>query len=349
MIVHRPEPLRPSVGEGLPPAVDALLRELGIWEQFVADGHLPIYGNISLWGSSVADESDFLLHPAGKGWRLDRPRFDDTLAEMARAAGAVWLGEPRLADCRRELDGAWRLTFVTASRRSDVRARFIVDASGRARVVARLLGVQTGAYDRLVAVVGVFAPRDDAHDHDSRTLVEAVQNGWWYAGLLRDKHLVVAYLSDADRVATARARTVQSWMALLAQTCCIGQRVARHEYQLMDTPRLICADSSRLVEACGVGWCAVGDAAAAHDPLSSGGLVAALSSGMQAAQAILRAMRNDVGSERDCNTFSMYGSWMWERYARYLAEQAAYYAQEQRWTTATFWHRRHAVLARLVQ
>ena len=39
------------VGESLSPAAAPLLRGLGVWDAFVADGHSPCFGNASAWGS----------------------------------------------------------------------------------------------------------------------------------------------------------------------------------------------------------------------------------------------------------------------------------------------------------
>ena len=50
--------------------------------------------------------------------------------------------------------------------------------------------------------------------------------------------------------------------------------------------RVVAADSSCLEVVEGDGWCAVGDAAAAYDPLSSQGITTALASGAWAGQAI---------------------------------------------------------------
>ena len=43
-----------KVGEALPPAVKPLLRDLGIWSSFLAEGHLPCYGTSSPPSSFVA-------------------------------------------------------------------------------------------------------------------------------------------------------------------------------------------------------------------------------------------------------------------------------------------------------
>jgi flavin-dependent dehydrogenase len=84
---------------------------------------------------------------------------------------------------------------------------------------------------------------------------------------------------------------------------------------------------------------AAGDAAAAFDPLSSQGLMHALTSGIRAGDAVRRHLDGDrtaIGEydsrvDRDCDEYSRL--------------HALYYAREQRWAQAAFWQRRHAAAA----
>jgi flavin-dependent dehydrogenase len=106
-------------------------------------------------------------------------------------------------------------------------------------------------------------------------------------------------------------------------------------YVLRRLLRPLPAGSSRLDHAAGKGWCAVGDAAAAHDPLSSQGILAALESGRRAGEAI---------SSSAPGAMAVYDESMSEAYARYLAAWLGYYALEQRWPRHEFWRRRHQAL-----
>ena len=51
------------VGETLPPAVQPLLRELGVWERFLADGHAPAPGLVVRWGGAEPYETDHIFNP----------------------------------------------------------------------------------------------------------------------------------------------------------------------------------------------------------------------------------------------------------------------------------------------
>jgi 2-polyprenyl-6-methoxyphenol hydroxylase-like FAD-dependent oxidoreductase len=90
LLVERSSYDRPRIGEALHPGVEAALRELGAWEAFLAEPHLPAYGTRALWGSDEPIENEFLFHRNRQGWHLDRARFDAMLARLAEERGATY-------------------------------------------------------------------------------------------------------------------------------------------------------------------------------------------------------------------------------------------------------------------
>jgi len=332
---------RPRLGESLPPAAIPVLRELGVWAEPEAAGHRPTPGLRSHWGGPEAAEVDFVRQPYGPGWRLDRARFDAQLIQSARAAGTLWCGDTSVRAVERTARGRWRLTLADPEGARVLDTAVLLDASGRTRWVARALGVHVVAYDRLVATIATYAP--GGADPDGRTVVEATPEGWWYAAPLPDGRLVVAHLSDADLAARQRVRARDRWETALRRTTDIGACVARSGW-IDEGPHRVAADSSRLETVRGAGWWAVGDAAAAHDPLSSQGLILAVEAGTRVARDIARREERE---EED--TADTYAGWVQRTYARYLAQWLGYYALERRWPTEPFWHRRHAAWARVTQ
>src|SRR5688572_21847771 len=73
----------PRIGETLPPPAAGLLRHLGVWNAFAAQGHRPAYGTAAAWGSAQPHDNDFLFQVDGVGWHLDRAAFDSMLAAQA--------------------------------------------------------------------------------------------------------------------------------------------------------------------------------------------------------------------------------------------------------------------------
>lgn len=317
-----------KIGEGLPPAAKPMLQQLGIWEPFIADGHLASYGNCSAWGSNGLIDQSFVFNPLGNGWHLDRSRFDRMLLDAAVEAGAKLFSGAAVADCQRA-DSGWRLKLSNAE---TIKADFVVDASGRRSWFARQQGAQRTSFDNLVAVAAMMGTKSETIDQDSLTMVEAVVEGWWYAALIPGMKLVAVYLSDADLESTRLARTSEGWLSLLNQTVHLRNRIERHGYRFKLEPRIVSASSSRLDFATGDSWLAVGDAANAFDPLSSQGIVTALESGILAAESILTGQPQ---------TLKSYSDRLEQIFAAYLNSRNFYYSQERRWPDSTFWQRRH--------
>ena len=314
-----------KIGEGLPPAARPMLQQLGVWERFVADNHLPSYGNCSAWGSSELVDQSFVFNPHGNGWHLDRSRFDRMLLDAAIEAGAKLVsGSAGVSPAFHQIAGETPALPANAD--------FVVDSSGRSSWFARRQGARRINHDNLVGAAALLKADGNVADRDSLTMVEAVASGWWYASLLPGEKLVAVFLSDADLDATRTAATVEGWRSLLAETEHLRKRVERHGYRIKIAPRVVSANSSRLDVVAGDSWLAVGDAAAAFDPLSSQGIVTALELGMLAAETILAG---------EPEALKQYAERLEQMFAAYQANRNFYYAQERRWPASTFWRRRY--------
>jgi flavin-dependent dehydrogenase len=322
-----------KVGECLPPNVNPILHELGLADGLRRGGHLRSYGNRSAWGTAAPVERDFLFGVHGPGWHLDRRRFESLLAETARAYGADWRYGHRLEDCRTR-DGAWELHVRTDRGPSVLSSDFVIDATGRAARVARRQGARRVRYDKLVGVAAVLQS-EGASVADSFTLVEAVASGWWYSAPLPAARLTVVYMTDGDLLRGVAADPA-GWRALLAEAEETLGRVGRGGYRLAAPPRVVPADTSRVVPAAGKGWLAVGDAAAAYDPLSSYGISSALGAGYYAAQAVAEAAAGGPGE-------AAYGLLIDRTFSRFLAGCREQYALEGRWAAEPFWCRRRTL------
>ena len=309
VIVERRDDEGVKPGESLPPSARSLLEQLGIAGALKADGHLPCHGNRSVWGSDRVDELPFVMTPYGNGWHLDRRRFERLLIDRACQAGATRMTRTNVERVERDGDG-WRLTLD----RGEIRSRFLLDATGRASAIARRLGARRIYDDPQLAYVWFLATNEDP-DRDSFTLVESERDGWWYSALLPDRQLTIAFMTDPSTTPPAQpphhTRT----------------RLAARDYRVTSAMS-VDAGGSHLDRVAGDGWAAIGDAAAAWDPLSSYGITAALATGIHAADAI--AHGNFAAYEEEVAT-------MWRAYS---AMRSDYYALETRWPDSSYWMRR---------
>ena len=211
------------------------------------------------WGTAELEVDDFLRHPGGRGFVIDRTPFDEALRAMAMDAGVDCVAG-RVVAARRIADGVI-VEIESAAQRVSTAAGLVIDATGRPSAVARRMGARRLVSERLVAEQ---QPIDVSRSSgptacwlDVEGGQENGQDGWSY------------------EVSGAGGRR-ERWA------------VYRPE-QLPHHRSGMCTDASSalLSRSAGDGWIAVGDAAASFDPVTSQGLVNALSTALVAAGAIL--------------------------------------------------------------
>jgi flavin-dependent dehydrogenase len=340
VLIERSRFDQPRVGESMAPVLQARLRELGLWDHFVALTPLPSWGTRSAWGEAEAAAHSHLTSPWGCGWHVERSAFDRMLAEGAQQAGAVLMTGTAVQRCTWG-DRAWRLQITPGP--DEFETRVLVDATGRRMQIGRALGATRVVYDRLVGVALAFSPvRGDARGH---LLVETAEPGWWYSAPLPDATdepgrdtMMLMLMTDADLCAQQGLARRDGWQQALRATRLTHARV--NGAAPCGKPQVHLAHSQRLAhrdaEPQQGPWLAVGDAALAVDPVSGSGVPRSLANACLAAVSAFemldkprraRDVRDayDLAVERDCNL--------------YLHERAAYYDIERRWQSP-FWQRR---------
>ncbi len=325
---------RPNIGECLPPGIRPQLEKAGVWEEFLYAGHTPSVGIRSVWGSSDPVDRDFLLSPYMDGWHIDRARFDAMMHNAARRSGATWLNCMALREIERIAEG-WRIKLAMDSGDRHIEARLVIDATGRASVFARRAGAKRNYLDRLAGVAGYFTSRETPLSIEPVLLVEAVENGWWYTAPLPEGKLIAVFMTDADIIQNQKLTQADQWMTLLGSTLHQSRRVKEFGLQWDGAIRVVQAESSFLDRIAGDGWLAAGDAAAAFDPLSSQGLIAAISSGLDAGQTAADWLHGDDRAPVAYAERARRGC------AEYLTRRGIYYRMEMSWPERSFWKMRH--------
>jgi flavin-dependent dehydrogenase len=320
------------VGESIPPETRLLLERLGVWQDFLSEGHEPCLGSCSVWGGDEPGYNDFLFNPHGNGWHLDRRRFDAFLARKAAEAGAEVLERTRFAGVEPLGKEGFALRLAAAGAERIVTTRFVVDATGTAARLSRSLGARRQFHDRL-SYVGTLLELPASAALSRLTLLEAVEYGWWYAARLPEGRAAVAVASDPETVQREGLHRSEVWQARLGET-----RLLNGELADCPPPRggltRSAALSCRLDRTCGPGWLAVGDAASSYDPISSQGIYKALLEGLEAAVAVASPA-----------ALASYHAAVAARFEDYLANRNYFYGLERRWPAAPFWARRRSRLA----
>ena len=330
-VVERTGYAAPRIGETLSPGLRGTLEYLGVWDGFTADGHRRAFGTAAAWGSTTLATRDFMLTPFGTAWHLDRQRFDATLAQEAEAIGVVVLREAKATV--HPLDGGWQARLRGGECEGELEARILVDATGKAAGASRQAGARHHVLDRMVAVAATV-PFPAGLEDEAVTLVETFAEGWWYSARLPGSAMMVALMTDPDRVKKHGWTDPARWWALLRAQ---PHHAARFDKVAGPTspPRTFPAFSSCLSPVAGENWVAVGDAACCQDPLSGSGIARALDTGIQAARAIDARLRTG-----QANALTAYAKWVADGFARYWTTRLAYYAMERRWAESPFWRRR---------
>ncbi len=322
-----------QLGEGLPPTVAPLLAQLDLLDHADASPHRPAAGNDAAWGGHHVTRHDFLIEHGRPGWHLDRTAFDAHLLQRATAAGADLRRGARVTratqPCRS--GGTWGLDVAHGDATRTLEVRCVVDASGRGAAFVRRLGITRRRDDRLVA----FAQRTTrgVADRDDTTLIEAVEDGWWYTAPLPGNQRVVVFLTDTDTESARDARDPEVFARHLTRTHHVAPRLGGAKVE--GQPWVAVAGGGCLDRVAGGGWLAVGDAAQSFDPLASQGILTALYGAEHAASAINHALDGDAGA------FTRYATAHVQIRRGYRMAYRQRYRAERRFENRLFWQRRH--------
>lgn len=337
LLVDRPMRRPFRIGESAAPSLGGLLRRLGLDDRLDGHGHRPCYGNRTFWGKSAPVIEDFMYRTHGSGWHLDRETFDTWLKEEAVARGTELLSPAHVEAVRRGGDN-WQVDVRAVNINFEVTARWIVDATGRPAAFARRSGARLHRIDRLMAFA-VCAKPAEGQGFDGFSVVEAVENGWWYAARLPSGAAVVALMTDADLARRANLLSPAVFRQAWAATSEIGHFVPPPDRA--QQPVAFAAGTRFIDRAIAPGWLALGDALIALDPLSASGVTGALEDAIGAADTIVRLLGlPGNGEARDIR--AAYATRANATLRRFLVERRAIYGRENRWRKNSFWQRRAA-------
>jgi flavin-dependent dehydrogenase len=320
------------IGEHLTPAGVLELKALDSGFSAPTDLHGKSAGVTAYWGSETANHTDYFLHPGQHGLNLLRPRFDADFARVAEYYGVTVLRSAFFKHAERA-NAVWQVDIDREGSTDQFTVSFIVDATGRSASFSRQQGANVRAHDRQVAIAAFQDCSIEAY-RNTRSIVEAAENGWWYCAPINATRSMCMFVTDDDLLPRGAKRNLRAWW--LDQ---LGRAVhlPRQFRDLAGSSDFVArsARSQCLDAPFGSGWLAVGDAAMAFDPLASQGIVKALNHGKRAATAISAYL---TGEHSSLESFTLL---LKREYAVFQATRAQYYRLEQRWPQSNFWRRRH--------
>ncbi len=315
---------RSHVGESLPPSMLPLLDSLGLRPRIEAAGFLRPHRAIVRWAQAEAVDK---LQPGEPGFQVDRGEFDRILRDAAVEAGARLIQPAKVVQPVRSSQHHWTLTILDEAETSQIRTRYVVDASGRRSLLR-------GRKRRLSApTTAIYAYWRNTALSGPETRVEAGSHAWFWGAPLPDGRANATVFVDPKHCNAHRGRDLQPfYRALLADSTLFRGCL---EGQLVSDIRLCNASSYLATSVAGDDWIKVGEAAFSIDPLSSQGVQTAMQTGLQAAIVANTILRTPANTQA---AIDFYEARQTERTTRHHAIAIQYYAEQYRFCPTPFWY-----------
>ena len=322
-IVERSRFPRGHVGICISDETVALIDFLGLADDF---------RNARFWRRNLTAvrwaDADTRLVPQ-RGYHVDRAALDSLMLHRSSLAGVRVYQPAQVHQVDLLEDSAWTVAVASDSGPHFLRARFVVEATGR-RTAIRGARVKDGP--PLLAIHATWTPKSMC-EFDG--LIEAGDGAWlWYAQNTRHSAVVLVFC-DPRHLRAVRIGDLQvKYRSLLDQFSAarLGQMG-----QQFSAPRACDATSHHADDPVGDQYIRLGDLCFCIDPLSSQGVHLALQSGLQGAiivNTILRKPENTKVAQRFFRT-SVAG-----RVARYSNRTRQEYGRISATFQNAFWQER---------
>ncbi|GAA4148094.1 NAD(P)/FAD-dependent oxidoreductase [Phytohabitans flavus] len=332
---------RYQIGESLlPSTVHGICRLLGVTEELEKANFMIKRGGSFRWGKnpepwtfSFAISSRF-AGDASTAYQVERMRFDKVLLDNAREKGVDVREESSVLDVVFEDGRAVGVVYTdVAGARREVRARYVVDASGnKSRIHTRVGGARRySEFFRNLALFGYFeGGKRLPAPNQGNILAAAFDAGWfWYIPLTPELTSVGAVVLP-EHLERVQAGDREQALLDLIQDCPLiadylsdARRVTSGPYGEIRVRK----DYSYIKEGFWApGMVLVGDAACFIDPVFSSGVHLATYSALLAARSINTSLRGDI-DETTC--FEEFEARYRKEYARFHDFLVAFYDMHQ--------------------
>jgi flavin-dependent dehydrogenase len=321
------------IGESLLASVNDVLTAIGAADLVRAAGFPQKWGATFVTPDGGVERfADFAISsevPAPQTWQVPRATFDHMLLRHAAASGADVRERHRVLDVTFDDDGV-TLTYrgdtrgnapdlkvrpTTAPDSADawfepdergsiitpgtLRARVLIDASGRASVLGRKFNLRVD--EPGLANVAIFShyagvPRGEGRRAGDIRIVARRDAGWfWMIPISEELMSVGAVLPQRVFQAPPRAEQGELLQTLIAETPAVARLMTSAERRWPVRVERDFSYGSK--QYAGDRWITVGDAGSFLDPVFSSGVAIALESGLEGARAILTGLqRNDLSA-----------------------------------------------------
>ena len=289
---------RDHVGESLLPASMPVLEELGAMDAVQAANFLPKYGATMVWGRDPEPWSWRFRETSQRyphAYQVWRPTFDHILLDNARASGVDVREGCRVAEVQlgQSTTPATLRYASDTSGQGELTARFIVDATGQAALLAQQTATRRwDSFFQNLAVYAYFEGAEPLPSPDENNIfIEAYEHGWFWTIPLHTGWSSVGAVVD-NRTGQEGIRRLGAREFLLDQ---LSQ--APHTRKMLSSaswaagPNVVRDWSYSSERTTGPDFVMTGDSACFVDPLFSSGVHLALMSGVMAAAYAATALK----------------------------------------------------------
>ena len=302
LVVEKQRFPRFVIGESLLPHCMDLLDEAGLLEAAAARGYIIKRGALFLRGPERCDFSFQDQYTKGwdHTWQVPRADFDQTLADAVAARGVPFLFGHDVTGVDVQTENPTVTVAAPDGQQLEIRARFVVDASGYGRVLPRLLDLD--APSRFPGRKAVFAHvegdrRPEGADTNRIWIICSASGGWLWIIPFSNGLTSVGIVGDLA-VFGQFPGGVEACLREVIDTEPNCARLRGRSWALQ--PREIQGYACSVKQLYGANFCLVGNATEFLDPVFSSGVTLALESASRAAKCVIRQLRGEVVDwERD--------------------------------------------------
>lgn len=328
------------IGESLAPAAQRILKELDVLHDLQSHQdqlYIQNLGMQSYWGSDQVHVVDHLRNPDGWSKSLDRKGFEDYLRKTAQKRGVHCMWGTKLHHSTFEANHWLVTTTSQVQKKQQIKATFVIDATGRQSHFARSRGIKRIHLDKLMAC-WITLPNTEVN---KMSTIAATQNGWWYTAVIPHNKRVIAFQTDADLIDKNIFKDLTSFLTLAKENSQIAAILESNKAPIQ-FHGTVAANSTRLEHVVGQQWAALGDAAISFDPLSSQGMFHAMANAMQLKTLLVTSAIVHAHTPQKEETFQKkYTQQLEAIWNQYVHHKNIFYGAETRWRESVFWKRRH--------
>jgi FADH2-dependent halogenase len=277
------------IGESMLPYTAGILDQLGVLGQFPPEEYPAKWGAEFCGPTGGFRRVDFTSQGGGrqeKAFQCERAQFDNTLLRNAEAAGTRVLQEARVLGVITDGDRITGVRYVHDGAEHEARARYVMDASGRAGVISHQHFKARRPNEKLQLVAyyrhytGVDESTNPGEEGDIQ--VGHHDDGWLWAIPIHKDVLSIGAVTKAETVRGSTPEAVfEEHLSRLPRIRCRVENVT--DFTEVRGESDYCYYSNMVA---GPGWFSVGDAACFVDPVFSAGVYLAVVTGVRAGDSV---------------------------------------------------------------